>query len=148
VKQPPSLRARAVRLLARRDQSRQELGRKLEPHAAGREEIEALLDDLQAQGWLSEQRVAEQVVRAAAGRYGACRIVQQLRDRGVSPEVAAQAQARAQEAELESARLVWHKRFGKPPADLLEWARQVRFLEQRGFDSEVIRQLLGRDPEQ
>lgn len=137
-----------MRLLARRDQSRQELGRKLEPHAAGREEIEALLDDLQAQGWLSEERVADQVVRAAAGRYGPGRVLQQLLDRGVSAEVAAQARARAREAELESAGLVWRKRFGKPPADLLERARQVRFLEQRGFDSEVIRQLLGRDPEE
>lgn len=137
-----------MRLLARRDHSRQELGRKLEAHADGREEIEALLDDLQVLGSLSEERVADQVVRAAAGRYGAGKVQQQLHDRGVSPEIAVQAWARAREAELDSARLVWRKRFGRPPADLLERARQVRFLEQRGFDSEVIRQLLGPDPEQ
>ena len=35
------------------------------------------------------------------------------------------------------------KRFGKLPEDLRERARQARFLEQRGFDPDVIRRVLG-----
>jgi len=136
-----ALRARALRLLSRRDHSRQELARKLAPAAPG--DIEALLDELQARGWLSDQRVAEQRLRAAAGRFGSRRVARELTERGVAPEVVARASRRARETELASARAAWLKRFGKPAGSLRERARQARFLEQRGFDYEVIRQVLG-----
>jgi regulatory protein len=70
-------------------------------------------------------------------------VLQQLRDKGVSAEVGAQARLRVRGGELESARALWRKRFGKLPEDLRERARQARFLEQRGFDRDVIRQVLG-----
>ena len=133
-KQVASLHARALRLLARRDHSRLELERKLEPHASDPTELDALLDDLQARGWLSEQRLVDELLRAAAGRYGARKVLEQLHDKGVSPEVLAQARERASESEFESAMALWRKRFGEPPADLRERARQGRFLERRGFD--------------
>ena len=132
-----------MRLLARREHSRLELERKLGPHANADGEVEALLDDLQASGWLSEERLADQLVRAAAGRCGGRKVLQQLRDKGFSAEVAARARLRVRSGELESARAVWRKRFGKPPEDLRERARQARFLEQRGFDRDVIRRVLG-----
>ena len=135
-----ALRARALRVLARRDHSRLELARKLAPAAPG--EIEALLDELQARGWLSDQRVADQRLRAAAGRFGSRRVVQELTARGVAREVVAQASRQAAKTELASARAAWLKRFAKPPASLRERARQARFLEQRGFDPEVIRRVL------
>lgn len=138
-----SLRSRALRLLALREHSRLELERKLGSHASGPVELDALLDDLQARGWLSEQRLADQVVRAAAGRYGARKVQQQLLEKGVSSEVAMQAGMRTRESELESAAALWRKRFGEPPTDLRERARQARFLERRGFDLEVIRRMLG-----
>ena len=133
-------------MLARREHSRRELARKL--GAVDPDTLEALLDDLQARGWLSEQRLADQLLRAAAGRFGARKVVQQLTQKGVSQEVVAQVRARARQNELDSARAVWLKRFGKPPGSLRERARQARFLEQRGFDPEVIRQVLGGDLEQ
>jgi regulatory protein len=140
------LRARALRLLAGREHSRQELVRKL--GAADPEALSALLDELQARGWLSEQRLADQLLRAATGRFGTRKVMQQLAQKGVSQEVVAQARARARENELDSARAAWLKRFGKAPAGLRERARQARFLEQRGFESDVIRQVLGADPEE
>jgi len=130
-------------LLARREHSRLELERKLGPHASAEGEVAALLDDLAASGWLSEERLADQLVRAAIGRYGGRKVLQQLRDKGVSAELAARACSRVRDGELESARAVWRKRFGKLPQDVRERARQSRFLEQRGFDREVIRRLLG-----
>jgi regulatory protein len=128
-------------LLARRDHSRQELARKLGP--ADPDAVTALLDELQARGWLSEQRLVDQLLHAAAGRFGARKVMQQLAERGVTREVVEQARRRALENELESARAVWLKRFGKTPANLSERARQTRFLEQRGFEPEVIRKVLG-----
>ena len=140
------LRARALRLLARREHSRQELARKLGP--ADPDAVTVLLDELQARGWLSEQRLADQLLHAAVGRFGTRKVMQQLAQKGVSQEVVAQARRRALENELESARAVWLKRFGKAPASLRERARQARFLERRGFEPEVIRTVLGGDSEE
>ena len=136
-----SLRAQALRLLARREHSRQELARKLAP--ANPNAVAALLDELQARGWLSEQRLAEQLLHAAAGRFGARKVMQQLAQKGVSHEVAELARSRALQNELESARAAWLKRFGKTAASLRERARQTRFLAQRGFAPEVIHKVLG-----
>jgi regulatory protein len=115
--------------------------RKLGP--ADPDALTALVEELQARGWLSEQRVADQLMRAAAGRFGARKVMQQLAEKGVSQEVVAQARKQVQENELENARAVWLKRFGKAPTSLRERARQARFLAQRGFEPEVIRKVLG-----
>jgi regulatory protein len=121
------------------------LVRKLGP--ADPDALTALLDELQARGWLSEQRVADQLLRAATGRFGVRKVMQQLAQKGVSQDVMAQARERVRENELDSARAVWLKRFGKAPASLRERARQARFLEQRGFEPEVIRKVLSVDLE-
>ncbi len=142
-----SLRARALKLLARREHSRAELARKLSGLDVDPGELSALLDDLASRGWLSEQRVAEQAVRAARGRYGPRRVLQRLQQQGVDPAAVDQAAAKLKDDELASARAVWQKRFGQRPADLKQKARQARFLAGRGFGAEVIRQVLGHEPD-
>ncbi|MCC7546537.1 MAG: recombination regulator RecX [Burkholderiales bacterium] len=139
-----ALRARAQRLLARREHSRDELRRKLgAQEAVPADVVEAVLDELQQAGWLSEQRLAEQLVRAARDRYGSRRVLQRLREKGISGETLEQATASLAAQDLDSARALWRKRFGKPPATLQEKARQERFLAGRGFSGEVIGRLLG-----
>ena len=138
-----SLRAQALRLLAQREYSRQQLAERLGPRTPDRSALEALLDELQLHGWLSDQRLAEQVVRAAAGRFGSRRVAQQLLARGITAESAAQALAGLRADEVENARAALHKRFRQPPVDPAEWARQARFLAQRGFEEEVIERVLG-----
>ena len=66
----PSLRARAMRFLARREHSRAELQRKLSAVAEEGDNVEALLDDLAKKGWLSDARFAEQIIRSKARRFG------------------------------------------------------------------------------
>ena len=143
-----SLRVRALRLLARRDHSRDELKRKLSADEdADEASIEALLDEFQHKGWLSDQRVAERMVSGARGRYGSRRVLDRLREKGVEADELARAAAGLAQQELESARALWAKRFGRAPATLREKARQARFLAGRGFSSEVIHRVLGTDPE-
>ncbi len=137
-----SLRARALRLLARREHSRAELKRKLAPHAPEGTDLDALLDDFARRGWLSEERFVEQAVRTQARRYGPLRIAHHLREKGIDEAGIEKglAQARAQEGEaLASA---WRSRFGRAPASDQEKAKQVRFLQQRGFPLEAVLRFL------
>ena len=128
-----SLRARAVQLLARREHSRSELARKLVPHAQSREELETLLDDLVRQGFLSDLRYAESVARSRGARYGSQRVVQELRQKGVTDSVVEKVIGPLKDADLATARAVWGKKFGAPAKDPRERAKQIRFLQGRGF---------------
>jgi len=141
------LRARALRLLARREHSRLELRRKLGSGEIEPDLIEAVLDELQQEGWLSEQRLAEQLVGQARQRYGARRVLQRLREKGVGGEVLDQAADTLRAQDLDSARALWRKRFGQPAKTLQEKAKQARFLAGRGFSPAVITRVLGRPVE-
>ena len=129
--------ARALRLHARRDHTRLELERKLAPHVPDAAELQALLDDFTARGWLCEQRVVDQVLHAKRGRLGAARIRQTLIEKGIPQELIGPALESLRETELDAARSVWARRFTNVPRDAAERARQVRFLQYRGFSVEV-----------
>jgi regulatory protein len=137
-----TLRDRALALLARREHSRVELARKLALHGEP-EEIAALLDDLQHHGQLSDARFAESLAHARAGKYGSRHLAQELREKGVGEALAAAAVQEARDGDLAAARSAWQKKFGTPPADAREKARQYRFLLGRGFPSEIVRRVVG-----
>lgn len=140
-----SLRERALRLLARREYTRKELAQRLAPHTEDEAEVAALLEDFQQRGWLSEQRFVEQMVHARSSKYGSRHIANELREKGVSEDAIAAALPQLKENDLETARAVWAKKFGTPPQDARERAKQVRFLASRGFQLDVIFRVLGRD---
>jgi regulatory protein len=138
-----SLTGRALRLLARREHSRTELERKLAGHEQAPGELRQALDELQAKGFIDEQRVLESLLHRRAGRLGASRIRQELQAKGLDAERVTQAVAALRGTEVERAREVWRRKFGTPPATPAERARQSRFLAARGFGGEVIRRVLG-----
>ena len=166
--QPRSLKARALQWLAQREQSRVELRRKLlrqaradladpanlasageiddesEAREAGvTEQVDAVLDWLESNGYLSAERFVESRVNARAGRYGNLRIRQELQQHqlGLSCELAQTLGA----SEIDRARTVRARRFSEAPRDATERARQARFLIGRGFSSDAARAAL-RDP--
>ena len=135
----PTLKGRAMRLLARREHSREELRRKLAAHANEGEDVNGVLDDLAQKGWLSDARYAEQAARVKARRYGPLKVVHYLKSRGLADElIAAGMQAAAAGEAASSLESIWRSRFRDPPADEKEKARQVRFLQGRGFPLEEI----------
>ena len=140
-----SLRARALKALARREHSRQELRAKLQPFAEDPDEIAPLLDDLEKRGWLSEARFVEHTTTVRRRRFGAARILHELRGKGVSETALAAAQTQLKDSELDAARAVWKKKFGSLPTTLEERAKQSRFLASRGFSAEVVHQVLRRE---
>ncbi|MFT3734899.1 MAG: recombination regulator RecX [Rhodocyclaceae bacterium] len=142
----PSLKSTALRLLATREHSRKELQRKLQAKAEDGDDVEAVLDRMAETGLQSDERFAESFVRSRAGKFGAARIRRELGDRGVDGELASTALGEVLvDDELTRARSVWNKKFGQPPVDAKEWAKQARFLQSRGFSADVIRKLL-KDP--
>jgi len=141
-----SLQARALRWLASREHSRQELRAKLLRAAEGDDaaaQVDALLDHLAAQGWLNERRFVESRVHVRQARFGNRRIESELRQHGLTLDAAAAAQLRA--SELARAREVWRKRFGQRASDAAGHAKQVRFLSARGFSPEVVHKVVSGD---
>lgn len=137
-----SLKGRALRYLSQREHSRGELERKLAAHAQDGAELARVLDELQSRGFIDHGRVAESVVHRRAGKLGTLRIKQELQAIGIEPQHVAAAVANLRATELDRAREVWRKKFGAPPNDANERAKQARFLAARGFDGEVIRRVL------
>ena len=139
---PPSLKGRALRDLAAREHSRAELLRKLAPHAQERSEIEQVLDDLQAKGFISEERVAASVLRQRAARLGDRRLRQELHTKGLDAQTVAEALESLRGTEPARAREVWQRKFGQPATDPAGRARQMRFLLTRGFAMDVVRRVV------
>ncbi|HLY95961.1 MAG TPA: recombination regulator RecX [Sideroxyarcus sp.] len=137
-----SLRVRAMRYLARREHSRAELHGKLLPHVQEGDDLDAVLDDLEKRNWLSDARAATQWVDAKRGRFGTQRIAHELRQKGIAEHLIADALPQLRETELEAAREVWQKKFGVLPQDAKEKARQIRFLQSRGFSLGVTLKVL------
>ena len=140
----PSLKARAVALLSRREYSLAELSRKLAPYASDETELQTVLTSLADQGWQSDERYVQAVLHRKSARQGTARIIQSLRQQGVETDLIDEARDRLRQTELERARQVWAKRFSREgsPTDRQSYARQARFLAARGFSSEVINRLL------
>ncbi len=173
--QPLSLRGRALRLLGRRELSRQELEGKLRRYVGvaadvdtgadvdfdatfGAEkppppptaaDLEALLDDLTERGWLSDARYAEALVRKRTGNFARRSIAQELKRAGVDEDVTAAALTQNPESdpdeEFAAALALCQRKFRRVPADQKEKARQIRFLQSRGYSIglalRVIKQL-------
>jgi regulatory protein len=139
---PLSLKGRALRLLGGREHSRTELERKLAQHEQEPGQLQRVLDELQAKGFISEQRVMESVLHRRAGKLGVGRIRQELQMKGLDTALVAQAIGQLRGTELERAREVWRRKFDSAPRDAAERAKQSRFLAARGFHGDVIRRVL------
>lgn len=133
-----SLKGRALRYLSAREHSRLELRRKLARHAQEGEDIEAVLDALEAAKLLSEVRFSESLVHRRAARFGNSRILSELQSHGIDTDALAGIRSELAEDEDARALAVWRKKFSAPPTDASERARQMRFLQQRGFSHGAI----------
>ena len=133
------LKARALRHLVRREHSRAELARKLAPHAESAEAIEAVLDLLLSKRQQSDERFAEERARVLSRKFGAAKIRQDLKARGIADELISRVSA---EGELERAKAILIRKYRAPADTREERAKRARFLQSRGFSYDVIRRLV------
>ena len=134
-------------LLARREHGRAELARKLRDRGAPEALLDDVLDALESDGLLSDERFVEAFIEQQCARgKGPIAIEHGLRERGAPGALVAEALARLAVDWRAAARREREKRFGgAPPRDFAELSRQARFLRSRGFSGEQIHQVLGSD---
>lgn len=137
-----SLKGRALRYLSQREHSRSELARKLTPHAESEEQLNTVLRQLASEGWLSEARFAQSLAHRRSQRYGIRRIAAELSTHGLQEADQAAVLVDLQQTEAQRASQCWARRFKQAPQSALEWSKQQRFLLQRGFTPQVVRQVL------
>jgi regulatory protein len=136
---PLSLKARALRFLSMREHSRLELGRKLARYAEEGDDVGALLDFLEKNNWLSQERFSESLIHRRGARYGNSRIVAELQSHGVNGEALQELKSGLADTEVERACEVWRRKFGEVAADAEGRSKQMRFLIQRGFSQKAVR---------
>ena len=141
-----SLKARALRYLSQREHSRFELRRKLAKYAQEDEDVDALLDFLEKNNWLSQERFAESLINRKASRYGNSRVVAELQSHGVTGDALVEIKAGLSDSETARAIEVWQRKFGAVATDAAMRAKQMRFLLQRGFSQRAARVAMQGNP--
>lgn len=134
----------AIRMLARREHSCFELKQKLLQRNFSRELIEQVLEKLLMQGLLSDERYTECYIRSRTSKgCGPTRIAMELREHGISKDLIAQHLRNSETDWQEKLKKIYHKKFGPTPAaSQLERAKQIRYLQYKGFNLAQINKIL------
>lgn len=134
---PTSLRSRALAMLTRREHSQAELRQKLSDLGGDSAIIEDILTELSSQNWQNDRRFTEVFIRYSARKgQGALNIRQELKQRGITDKEMVE-ELLAEHDWFELAQQTRYKKFGEElPTERKEQARQLRFLQYRGFSSE------------
>lgn len=142
---PIAIRKVAMDLLAMREHGRIELKRKLLKKGAVAELIDPVLDQLSADKLLNEYRYLESYIRSRANNgYGPLRIQQELQERGINKADIQHALDESGYDWREQLDALWQRKFGNPPRDTKEKAKQGRFLLYRGFSMSMVSQLINK----
>ena len=130
---------RALRLLSRREHTELELRKKLSGGERGADVVQEVIEGLKRDNYLSDERFTEIYVRSRMERGdGPVKINHALKSRGVSGSMIGRHLDPLDARWVEVLREVWARKFGEPPSDYKEWAKQARFLQNRGFTAEQI----------
>ena len=142
---PKAARKKAMDFLARREYGRTELVGRLVAGGFAQDIAEDAVERLNADGLQDDERFASSFVSVRAGRgSGPLRIVNALKERGLDSSLAERVVAAADADWFELARNAREKKFGLDTvSDYADKARQMRFLQYRGFDMEQIRHAMG-----
>jgi regulatory protein len=92
---------------------------------------------------LSDERFVEVFIRSRQSKFGSKRLAHELKERGIDPSLVSASVRSATQDERELAKALWQQKFGTLPENAKEKARQIRFLQNRGFTLETILKLLG-----
>lgn len=133
------LRNSALGSLGMREHSVGELQKKLEQKFERKDAVVEVIDWLLDLGYLNDQRFAEIFVRASITKgRGPVRIKQELQQKSVATTIIAEAIELADVDWQQLSGDVLSRRFSEQPSDQKERAKQMRFLQSRGFTPDCI----------
>ena len=144
------LKKRALYYLGKREYSRLELQKKINAFAQELEidtqNIKNLLNDLEGNNWLSDQRFTEQFIFSKKNKYGVEKIRYELKMRGVDDTIINSELVKIKSENYSLAKKIWSKKFDDTPHSQEERNKQIRFLQGRGINIELIHKILsGKD---
>lgn len=130
----------ALALLNHREHSAHEIEQKLKTKNYAEVEITEAIQKLEEINYLNDTRFAEVFVRSKVNRHlGASRILQELKQKGVSNQISKAAIEEANIDWFELARQTKESKFGENKyTDFKEKGKQFRFLQYRGFSFDQI----------
>jgi len=142
-----SVKAAALRFLKIRPRSVYELKEKLEGKGFSSTEIETAVLDLMASGLLDDRAFTKSWITYRLARpFGFRRIIQELKNKGIDPQIIEQAVAEhegvysAEDTALELAQRRWQR---LPALDPLKKKKRVMdFLLRRGFDVGIVMKVI------
>lgn len=108
--------------------------------------IPAVLDEMQAKGWLDDRRAAEALLHQRSARFGQIRLRQVLQQKGIDADTCQELLQETAQSEHARAQALWQKKFGTLPSTPAERAKQMRFLASRGFSAAIVQRLLRYGP--
>ncbi len=134
------IEAICLRLLARREHSRQELLNKLVLRGFDKDDALPVLDELAEQGWQDDLRYAESYTRFRILKgYGPIRVSYELKQNGIAAfdlESIVQEEAGSW---MELLGQIYSKKYSHDTVmQRNEWAKRSRFLLHRGFSGAMI----------
>lgn len=141
--QAQQIRDKCLKLLARREHSRQELSQKLTVGGFSQNAVEKIVAELNQEGWQSDKRFAESYARGRIRKgFGPLRIVFELKQRGIDTVDLKEIIVAMETSWLDVISQVYSKKYTLTSALTgKEWLSRTRFLQQRGFSNEAIRAL-------
>ncbi|MFT6756953.1 MAG: regulatory protein [Chitinophagales bacterium] len=140
-----SLSLSAMNMLAMREHSRFELEQKLSKKSEDEKLIIEVLNKLESDTLLSDQRFAQMFIRSKANNgFGPHKIDQELQAKGVGRELIADTLVELNIDWFEKATQLYLKRITQVTGiDIKEKHKQSRYLQNRGFSVEIVRAVVG-----
>ncbi len=138
---PKNIRKKAMDYLARREYGQEELVRKLERAGYNYDAVVAEVLKLAEEDLQSDKRFAQSFVqvRISQGK-GPVRICHELKKRGISQSLVDSEITASGQDWFALAKEIRERKFGlDPPSDFAHKARQMRFLQYRGFEADQVR---------
>jgi regulatory protein len=144
-KERASLRLSAMNMLAMREHSRFELAQKLGKKSEDKVLIADVLNKLESDNLLDDRRFAQMFVRSKANSgFGPYKIEQELQAKGISQTVVANTLVELEIDWFKNAHQLYLKRIARVTTiDVKEKLKQSRYLQNRGFSSEIARDVVG-----
>ena len=129
-----------------------ELNKKINPYAASlkipNQDIKNLLDELVEKSWQSDIRFTEQFIFSKKNKYGLRKVAHELKLRGVDSRLISEGLSSVKSEEFLLAKKIWSKKYNQLPESIEEKTKQIRFLQSRGIELDLVLKILtGKSPE-